>query len=101
MTVIAMADFRRARAEVHCRAGHELVNESKAREALTQFLLAVKADPSFAEAYFNCAMALELCADPHTAQFHWRAYLELEPSGVYADIARKHVPKEVHHGSQR
>ena len=60
-------------------------------EALLLFERALKADPSFADAHFNAALALESLNQPRRARSHWSAYLELEPAGEWADIARRHL----------
>jgi hypothetical protein len=36
-------------------------------------------------------MALEAISEPDRARTHWRLYLELEPEGSWADIAREHL----------
>jgi len=36
-------------------------------------------------------MAYEQIGDRMRARPHWKRYLELEPSGTWADIARQHL----------
>ena len=48
-------------------------------------------DPRFADAHFNLAMAYEQAGERARARPHWKRYLELEPTGTWADIARKHI----------
>ncbi|HJL20225.1 MAG TPA: tetratricopeptide repeat protein [Sandaracinaceae bacterium LLY-WYZ-13_1] len=60
-------------------------------EAATLFARAVEHDPGFADAHFNLAMALEELGRPDDARGHWSAYLELDPEGPWAEIARKHL----------
>ena len=62
-----------------------------ATEAIPRFVAAIKADPKFADAYFNLAMAYEGTGDAVKARPCWKQYLELEPSGTWAEIARKHL----------
>lgn len=62
--------------------------------AVTLFRDALKSDPSFADAHFNLAMALEERGEPQRARPHWKRYLDLEPEGSWADIARKHLLQE-------
>ena len=52
---------------------------------------AIASDPQFADAYFNLAMAYEQAGEPARARPCWRKYLEIEPTGTWAEIARKHL----------
>jgi Tfp pilus assembly protein PilF len=49
------------------------------------------ADPKFADAYFNLAMAYEQAGQADKAQPYWRSYVELEPHGTWSEIARRHL----------
>ena len=60
-------------------------------EAVEHFRQAVFLDPRFADAHFNLAMALEQVAEHEAARQHWARYLELEPKGTWAEVARKHL----------
>ena len=51
----------------------------------------LESDPRFADAYFNLAMAYEQAGDRVKAMPCWRKYLEIEPTGTWAEIARKHL----------
>ncbi len=55
------------------------------------FVRALASDPSFADAHFNLAMAYEELGRPDSARGHWRTYLKLDPSGPWAEIARRHL----------
>ena len=59
--------------------------------AVSFFEAAAVFDPSFADARFNLAMALEELGRTTEAQPHWAAYLELDPVGPWAEIARRHL----------
>ncbi|HSQ62362.1 MAG TPA: tetratricopeptide repeat protein [Polyangiaceae bacterium] len=48
-------------------------------------------DARFADAHFNLAMAYEQLGERGKARGHWKRYLDLEPQGTWADIARKHL----------
>ena len=52
---------------------------------------ALQSDPRFADAYFNLAMAYEQTGEADKAKPCWRKYLDIEPSGTWAEIARKHL----------
>jgi len=59
---------------------------------LDTYALATNAsDPQFADAYFNLAMAHEQAGEQGKARPCWRKYLEIEPTGTWAEIARKHL----------
>ncbi|HEY8086693.1 MAG TPA: tetratricopeptide repeat protein, partial [Polyangiaceae bacterium] len=62
-----------------------------ARGATAYFERALEGDPRFADAHFNLAMAWEQVGERGRARPHWRKYLELEPSGTWADVAREHL----------
>ncbi|MFW5921438.1 MAG: tetratricopeptide repeat protein [Polyangiales bacterium] len=62
-------------------------------EAADWFERALRQDPSFADAHFNLAMAFEELGRVPDARAHWSSYLELEPTGPWADIARRHLDR--------
>ncbi|NLY92485.1 MAG: tetratricopeptide repeat protein [Myxococcales bacterium] len=62
-----------------------------AERAVELFERAIASDPSFADAHFNLALAHEELGDPRSAKRHWREYLSLEPTGAWAEIARRHL----------
>lgn len=64
-----------------------------AASAVPCFERAVAADPAFADAHFNLAMALEEISDRTRARKHWQIYLQLEPDGAWAEVARRHLKK--------
>ena len=49
-----------------------MLERGKAKEAIPYFLGAIEADPRFADAYFNLAMAYEGTGDPVRARPCWR-----------------------------
>lgn len=77
--------------EAHYNLGYVMLERGYASRAVTYFEAAIKADPRFADAHFNLAMAYEALTDKARARNHWKKYLELEPSGTWADIARDHL----------
>lgn len=77
--------------EAQYNLGYIMLERGCATEAIPRFVAAIKADPKFADAYFNLAMAYEGTGDAPKARPCWKHYLELEPSGTWAEIARKHL----------
>jgi tetratricopeptide (TPR) repeat protein len=77
--------------EAQYNLGYIMLERGKAVDAIPYFLGAIDADPRFADAYFNLAMAYEGIGDAVRARPCWKQYLELEPSGTWAEIARKHL----------
>lgn len=77
--------------EAQYNLGYIMLERGKAVDAVPYFLGAIDADPRFADAYFNLAMAYEGIGDAVRARPCWKHYLELEPAGTWAEIARKHL----------
>jgi len=61
------------------------------KSAASLFERAIVHDPGFADAHFNLAMAYEELGRSADAQPHWRTYLDLDPTGSWAEIARKYL----------
>lgn len=77
--------------EAHYNLGYVMLERGDARAATAYFEQALQGDPRFADAHFNLAMAWEQLGERGRARPHWRKYLELEPSGTWADVAREHL----------
>lgn len=77
--------------EAHYNLGFLLFEEGHLEGAITHFQSAVDQDPAFADAHFNLALALEEASDGLQARRHWAMYLQLDPSGPWADVARAHL----------
>ncbi|HEX8790485.1 MAG TPA: tetratricopeptide repeat protein [Polyangiaceae bacterium] len=77
--------------EAHYNLGYVMLERGDARAATAYFEQALMGDPRFADAHFNLAMAWEQLGERGRARPHWRKYLELEPSGTWADVAREHL----------
>jgi tetratricopeptide (TPR) repeat protein len=77
--------------EAHYNIGYVMLERGEAKDAVAYFEKAIAADPRFADAHFNLAMAYEQIAERGKARPHWRKYLELEPTGTWAEIARQHL----------
>lgn len=65
------------------------VMDDEPERALPYFEQAIRNDPKFASAFFCLALCLE--ALDRDAQKQWRRFLELEPTGTYAKIAKDHL----------
>jgi tetratricopeptide (TPR) repeat protein len=77
--------------EAQYNLGYVMLERGHADDAIRFFRGAIQSDPRFADAYFNLAMAFEQVGNPDEARPCWRRYLELEPTGTWADIARRHL----------
>lgn len=77
--------------EAQYNLGYLLLERGEAESALELFRGAIAADPQFADAYFNLAMAYEQLGLAQKARPAWNRYLELEPNGTWAEIARRHI----------
>jgi DNA-binding transcriptional MerR regulator len=77
--------------EAHYNLGYVMLERGDARGATAYFERALEGDPRFADAHFNLAMAWEQLGERGRARPHWRKYLDLEPTGTWADVAREHL----------
>jgi DNA-binding transcriptional MerR regulator len=77
--------------EAQYNLGYVMLERGWAAEAVQFFRGAIASDPRFADAYFNLAMAYEQIGEVQKARPCWRRYLEIEPTGTWAEIARKHL----------
>lgn len=79
--------------EAYYNLGFLYYERGDAASAVPCFEKAVDADPAFADAHFNLAMALEEAGDHPRAKGHWQVYLQLEPQGAWAEVAKRHLKK--------
>ncbi len=77
--------------EAHYNLGYVMLEKGFASKAVVHFEAALRVDGRFADAHFNLAMAYEATHEKAKARVHWMRYLELEPAGTWADIAREHL----------
>ena len=77
--------------EAQYNLGYVMLERGSPGDAVEFFKGAIASDPQFADAYFNLAMAYEQAGDAAKARPCWRRYLEIEPTGTWAEIARKHL----------
>jgi tetratricopeptide (TPR) repeat protein len=62
-------------------------------EAFGFYRRALTLNPQYADAHFNLALLCERTGDPLKAVHHWKAYLKLDGSGQWADIARRQLER--------
>lgn len=80
-----------AQPEAQYNTGYVLLDRGNPLEALPYFQGAVAADGRFADAHFYLAMTYESVGDSASARSSWESYLAIEPTGTWADIARRHL----------
>ncbi|MCU0675158.1 MAG: tetratricopeptide repeat protein [Myxococcota bacterium] len=61
--------------------------------AIPYFERALDADTGFADAHFHLASAYDRLSRFADAMPHWEAYLELDPEGEWADVARSRLER--------
>jgi tetratricopeptide (TPR) repeat protein len=79
--------------EAYYNLGFLYYERGDAAAAVPCFERAVESDPAFADAHFNLAMALEEVSERARAKRHWQIYLQLEPQGAWAEVAKRHLKK--------
>jgi predicted Zn-dependent protease len=62
-------------------------------EALEHYRQALVLNTNYADAHFNLALLCERMGDALKAVHHWKAYLKLDHSGQWAEIARKQLER--------
>jgi peroxiredoxin len=86
---VAVATDDAARAAGHSAKGDILVAIKKLKEAEAEYQLALQLDPAFAEYHLRLAIALLKESRDVEGKDQLTAYLELEPTGVYAGYANR------------
>ncbi|MRG90674.1 tetratricopeptide repeat protein [Polyangium spumosum] len=84
-------EIDRKQPEAQYNLGYVMLERGYAAQAVEFFRGAIENDPRFADAYFNLAMAYEQVGESAKARPCWRKYLEIEPTGTWAEIARRHL----------
>ncbi len=77
--------------EAQYNLGYMMLHRGEPETAIDFFTGAIDSDNRFADAFFNLAMAYEQLGDTRAARKAWVRYLELEPTGTWAEIARQHL----------
>ena len=65
----------------------------RVKEASERYRRALALNPNYADAHFNLALLCERTGDALKAVHHWKAYLKLDNSGQWAEIARKQLER--------
>ncbi|MCH8883256.1 MAG: tetratricopeptide repeat protein [SAR324 cluster bacterium] len=60
-------------------------------EAIQCLQRSLEINPHFADAHFKIASCLERVGRHPDARNHWQAYLQLDTSGEWADLSKKHL----------
>lgn len=61
--------------------------------ARDQYLEALRVTPGYADAHYNLALLYQSEGQPMKAVHHWVAYLKLDPTSQWAEIARRELGK--------
>ncbi|HTS24434.1 MAG TPA: tetratricopeptide repeat protein [Bryobacteraceae bacterium] len=67
--------------------------QGRVAEALQFYRCALTLNPNYADAHFNLALLCERTNDNLKAVHHWKAYLKLDGSGQWAEIARRQLER--------
>ena len=62
-------------------------------EAVDFYRRALELNPQYADAHFNLALLCERQGESMKAVHHWKAYLKLDHSGQWAEIARRQLER--------
>jgi Tfp pilus assembly protein PilF len=77
--------------EAQYNMGYVCLDKGELDQAVRFFEGAVLGDSQFADAHFYLALSYETLGSKEKARPAWERYLELEPTGTWADIAREHI----------
>jgi len=67
--------------------------QGRLKEAFEYYRRTLELNPNYADAHFNLALLCERTGDPLKAVYHWKAYLKLDHSGQWAEIARRQLER--------
>jgi tetratricopeptide (TPR) repeat protein len=84
-------EIEKTQPEAQYNLGYMMLHRGEPQQSISHFEGAIASDPRFADAYFNLAMAYEQVGDRPRARGCWQRYLEIEPTGTWAEIARQHL----------
>jgi tetratricopeptide (TPR) repeat protein len=67
--------------------------QGRFQEAVDFYRRALDLNPQYADAHFNLALLCERQGEAMKAVHHWKAYLKLDHSGQWAEIARRQLER--------
>jgi tetratricopeptide (TPR) repeat protein len=67
--------------------------QGRLQDAFAYYRRALALNPHYADAHFNLALLCERQGEAMKAVHHWKAYLKLDHSGQWADIARRQLER--------
>ena len=67
--------------------------QNRLSEALFHYRQALALNPKYADAHFNLALLCERTGENLKAVHHWKAYLKLDGTGQWAEIARRQLER--------
>lgn len=73
--------------------GNLFDEQNRIPEAFDHYRRALNLNPQYADAHFNLALLCERTGDALKAVHHWKAYLKLDHSGQWAEIARRQLER--------
>ena len=85
------ADSEYALAEFNL--GNLFDEQGRLEEAQQHYRQALALNATYADAHFNLALLCERAGEALKAVHHWKAYLKLDNSGQWAEIARKQLER--------
>ena len=68
-----------------------LEEEDRNESALRHYKRAIDSDPCYADAHVSAALLYEKLGLRRAARGHWRRYLQVDPGGSWAEVARRHL----------
>lgn len=75
----------------HFNLGNLFDEKGEPVKAREHYLAAVRLNPKYADAYFNLALLAEQSSDNLKAVSYWNAYLKLDGSSSWAQVARQQL----------
>jgi tetratricopeptide (TPR) repeat protein len=77
--------------EANFNVANLLDDEGRREAALHHYKVAVRVDPSFSDARLNLALLYDRMGLRRMGRDQWRHYLQLVPTGSWADLARERI----------
>ena len=80
--------------EAHFNLANLLEEDGCNDMALHHYRAGLVSDPFYPDLHINLALLYEKMEMPRNAQEHWKRYLQLEPEGSWADVAKLRIERE-------